>query len=89
MALDKWMHLIVGFTIVTTISLFLPAWVGFTLGVLATLAKDFIWDKWLKRGHLNWQIFIVELLVRLLVFGLDFYPSIYRDHYDLWLGFSF
>lgn len=72
MALDKWMHLIVGFTIVTTISLFLPAWVGFTLGVLATLAKDFIWDKWLKKGTF-------ELA--------DIYCGVVGSFIGFWLGF--
>lgn len=52
--MDKWIHFLVAWLIVVTIGLFTYSWIGLIAGVVATLAKDFIWDKWLKKGTFEW-----------------------------------
>ncbi len=49
MTKDKLYHLIAGFVIAISIGLFSPI-LGLVAAVLAGIAKDVVWDLYLKRG---------------------------------------
>lgn len=49
MGKDKLYHLIAGFAIAFVFGLISPFW-GLAAGITAGLAKDIIWDLYLKRG---------------------------------------
>lgn len=52
---DKIKHLIAGFLISGLTGFFLQGLIVFIPALLAGLAKEFIWDKWMKRGTFEWK----------------------------------
>jgi hypothetical protein len=55
MPIDKQKHLIAGFVISLIVTQATGnRQLGILAGNLAGIAKDFIWDKWLKKGHFEW-----------------------------------
>jgi hypothetical protein len=48
--IDGLLHVIVSVLIVLIVQIFGPWWVAVLAALLAGLAKEYIWDKWLKRG---------------------------------------
>lgn len=47
---DGLLHLLVCKIIVDAVEIFAPLWAGVIVAVVAALAKEFIWDKLLKKG---------------------------------------
>lgn len=52
--MDKWIHVLCGYIITLTIGIWVP-WAGAAAGVVAAFGKEFVWDKWLKKGTFEWQ----------------------------------
>lgn len=61
METDKLLHLVCGYAITLSVGIWLP-WAGAVAGVLAAFGKEFIYDKWMKRGTFEWQDINVTLV---------------------------
>lgn len=57
-----------------TFGIFSPA-AGAVAGILAAFGKEFVWDKWMKRGTFEWQDLNVTLVGVLVGFILAFVRS--------------
>ncbi len=66
MGKDKLYHLIAGFVIAFVFGLISPFW-GLVAGITAGLAKDIVWDLYLKRGTFE----VLDILVTVIgaIFG--------------------
>lgn len=51
---DKLLHLISCYAITLTFGMF-AEWIGVVVCLVLALGKEFIWDKWLKKGTFEWQ----------------------------------
>lgn len=51
---DKLLHLICCYAITLTFGIF-AEWIGAVVCLVLALGKEFIWDKWLKKGTFEWQ----------------------------------
>lgn len=71
MATDKILHVLSGYAISVTFGVFLP-WVGVVAGVVAAFGKEFVWDKWAKKGNFEWAGINVTLVGVLAGFCLTF-----------------
>ena len=69
---DKWLHALCGYAITITAGMFIP-WLGALSGVLAAFVKEFIWDKWLKKGMFEWADINATLVGILIGFCLTFF----------------
>jgi len=68
---DKTLHIWAGILITVISGLLLYKFIdsnflvfptfGFVIGNLAGLAKEFIWDKWMKKGTFNWEDMLATL----------------------------
>lgn len=47
---DGFLHLLVNLVIVAVMGAFLPLWTGVVAASALSLAKEFIWDLWMKKG---------------------------------------
>ena len=61
METDKILHLLAGYAVALTFGIFSPA-AGAVAGILAAFGKEFVWDKWMKRGTFEWQDLNVTLV---------------------------
>ncbi|HRS20960.1 MAG TPA: hypothetical protein P5510_04300 [Clostridia bacterium] len=52
---DKIKHIIAGFLISGLVGFFLHGLIVFIPALIAGLAKEFVWDKWMKRGTFEWK----------------------------------
>lgn len=71
MKTDKLLHVLCGYVIAVTIGMWIP-WLGAVAGILAAFGKEFIWDKWLKKGTFEWQDINATLVGVLAGFCLAF-----------------
>lgn len=67
MGVDKLKHFLAGVAIALLFGLINPAF-GLFLGVGTGLAKELIWDKWLKKGHPELLDFLATAFGSLIVF---------------------
>lgn len=67
METDKILHLLAGYAVALTFGIFSPA-AGAVAGILAAFGKEFVWDKWMKRGTFEWQDLNVTLVGFILAF---------------------
>lgn len=74
METDKLLHVLCGYVIAVTIGMWLP-WLGAVAGIVAAFGKEFVWDKWMKRGTFEWQDLNVTLVGVLVGFILAFVRS--------------
>jgi len=74
METDKLLHVLCGYIIAVTIGMWLP-WLGAVAGIVAAFGKEFVWDKWMKRGTFEWQDLNVTLVGVLVGFILAFVRS--------------
>ncbi len=74
METDKILHLLAGYAVALTFGIFSPA-AGAVAGILAAFGKEFVWDKWMKRGTFEWQDLNVTLVGVLVGFILAFVRS--------------
>lgn len=47
---DKLVHNLINYIIVFTLSVLTSYWIGLAAAIVASLIKEFVWDKWLKKG---------------------------------------
>lgn len=47
---DKLFHNLINYIIVFTLSVLSSYWVGLAVAIIASLLKEFVWDKKLKKG---------------------------------------
>ena len=66
MGKDKLYHLIAGFVIAFVFGLISPFW-GLVAGIAAGLAKDIVWDLYLKRG--TFEVLDIFVTVIGAIFG--------------------
>lgn len=59
---DKLVHNLINYIIVFTLSILTNYWIGLTTAIVVSLIKEFIWDKWLKKGCFE----IADLISNLL-----------------------
>lgn len=58
---DKTLHFVYMYAVQLTLLLFFGVWSLFA-SLIFPLAKEFIWDKWMKRGYFEWLDFIASLI---------------------------
>lgn len=58
---DKLLHLICCYAITLTFGIF-AEWIGVVVCLVLALGKEFIWDKWLKKGTFEWQDINYDLI---------------------------
>ncbi len=75
METDKILHLLAGYAIALTFGLLSPA-AGAIAGILAAFGKEFVWDKWMKRGTFEWQDLNVTLVGVLIGFIFAFLKNV-------------
>lgn len=68
------LHLLAGYAVALTFGIFSPA-AGAVAGILAAFGKEFVWDKWMKRGTFEWQDLNLTLVGVLVGFILAFVRS--------------
>ncbi len=51
---DKIKHFVCGFLITSLLSP-ISLFIGIVVGIITAFAKEFIWDKWMKRGTFDWM----------------------------------
>ena len=59
---DKLTHNLINYIIVFTLSVLTNYWIGLTTAIVVSLLKEFVWDKWLKKGCFE----IADLISNLL-----------------------
>lgn len=59
---DKLTHNLINYIIVFTLSVLTNYWIGLTTAIVVSLIKEFVWDKWLKKGCFE----IADLISNLL-----------------------
>lgn len=47
---DKLVHNLINYIIVFTLSVLTSYLIGLTTAIVVSLIKEFVWDKWLKKG---------------------------------------
>lgn len=47
---DKLLHNFINYIIVFTLAVIVNYWVGLATALVVSLLKEFVWDKWLKKG---------------------------------------
>ncbi|MDH7554352.1 MAG: hypothetical protein QHH74_11915 [Spirochaetota bacterium] len=52
---DYLYHLIAGFLISGITGIFIQGLIVFIPALIAAFAKEFIWDKWMRRGIFEWK----------------------------------
>lgn len=48
---DKLVHNLINYAILFTLSILTKYWIGLIVAVTFSLLKEFVWDKWLKKGN--------------------------------------
>ena len=47
---DKLLHNLINYIIVFTLGVLTKYWIGLVAALVLSLIKEFVWDKWLKKG---------------------------------------
>lgn len=47
---DKLTHNLINYIILFTFAVLTNYWIGLTTAIVVSLIKEFVWDKWLKKG---------------------------------------
>ena len=47
---DKLTHNLINYVIVFTLAILTKYWIGLCVALTFSLLKEFVWDKWLKKG---------------------------------------
>lgn len=55
MKIDGAEHLIAGILIVSILQWILPVWIAVTVTVVILVAKELVYDKWLRQGVAEWR----------------------------------
>lgn len=48
--IDKITHNLINYSVVFTIAVLTKYWIGLLAAITFSLLKEFVWDKWLKKG---------------------------------------
>ena len=48
--IDKLIHNLINYSIVFTLAVLTNYWIGLIIAITFSLLKEFVWDKWLKKG---------------------------------------
>ena len=48
--IDKLVHNLINYALVFTIAVLINYWIGLIVAVVFSCLKEFVWDKWLKKG---------------------------------------
>jgi len=67
---DKLKHFLLGIAISLFFGVLISPVLGFALGIVAGIAKELIWDKWLKKGTPELLDFLATALGSILIFGM-------------------
>ena len=49
--IDKITHNLINYAIVFTLSVLTKYWIGLIVAIILSCLKEFVWDKWLKKGN--------------------------------------
>jgi glycopeptide antibiotics resistance protein len=47
---DKLVHNLLNYSILLTLAILVNYWVGLVVCIILSCLKEFVWDKWLKKG---------------------------------------
>lgn len=47
---DKLLHNLINYAVVFTIAILTKYWIGLIVAIVFSCLKEFVWDKWLKKG---------------------------------------
>ena len=67
---DKLKHFLLGIAISLFFGVLISPVLGFVLAIFAGVAKEMIWDKWLKKGTPELLDFLATALGSILIFGM-------------------
>ena len=59
---DKLVHNLINYVILFTLAVLTNYWIGLATAIVVSFIKEFVWDKWLKRGCFE----IADLISNLL-----------------------
>lgn len=59
---DGLLHIICSVIIVSVLNVLLPLWVAVMITAIVGIGKEFIWDKWLKRGTFEKKDLLCDLI---------------------------
>ena len=47
---DKLTHNLINYAVVFTLAVLTKYWIGLIVAIILSVLKEFVWDKWLKKG---------------------------------------
>lgn len=59
---DGLLHIICSVIIVSVLNVLLPLWAAVMITAIVGIGKEFIWDKWLKRGTFEKKDLLCDLI---------------------------
>lgn len=59
---DGLLHIICSVIIVSVLNVLLPLWAAVLITAIVGIGKEFIWDKWLKRGNFEKKDLLCDLI---------------------------
>ncbi|WP_346701145.1 hypothetical protein [uncultured Alistipes sp.] len=59
---DGLLHIICSVIIVSVLNVLLPLWAAVLITAIVGIGKEFIWDKWLKRGTFEKKDLLCDLI---------------------------
>lgn len=59
---DGLLHIICSVIIVSVLNVLLPLWAAVLITAIVGIGKEFIWDKWLKRGTFEKKDLLCDLV---------------------------
>lgn len=59
---DGLLHIICSVIIVSVLNVLLPLWAAIMITAIVGIGKEFIWDKWLKRGTFEKKDLLCDLI---------------------------
>lgn len=63
---DGLAHILVSLVLCTVLGVFLPLWAAVLIVLAIGIAKELVWDRWLKKGTAEWRDIVSDAVGILL-----------------------
>lgn len=60
--IDGMLHIIVCILIVSICNIFAPLWIAVIAAAFLSLGKEFVWDKWMKKGTFDKKDLLADVI---------------------------